>query len=133
MRVLLGALAAGRARAEARMGETCEVIREEPGAWDEEQGRHATTERQIFAGPCRIKTLTAIPEKVDAGSQLLAKTEPEAHLPIEAVGVAAGDEIRITASLTRPGLAGRRYRVIAPFEGSQTTALRFRVEVAHAR
>lgn len=129
----MSVLDAGRRMAESRMTDSCTVARDGVAVWDEAAGEDVATPVVVFSGPCRVKSPTTAARGVEAGSQLLVMSELEVHLPFAAEGVTVGDVVTITGSVTRPGMVGRRFRVVAPFDGSQTTALRFRVEVADGR
>ena len=115
------------------MTDTCTITRAGPPTWDESKGEYTSTPVQVYSGPCRIKHPTTTAKDVDSGSQLLAVSSLEVHLPMTAEAVRVGDVVEITASETRAAMAGRRFTVAAPFDGSQTTALRFRVEVGDGR
>ena len=128
-----GVLGMGRRMAEGRMTDTCKVVRPVPGVLNEATGKRAVTYTEVYAGPCRVKHPTTAAKPADAGSQLLVMSALEVHLPVTATGVRAEDVVEITASPTRAEQAGRRFKIVAPFDGSQTTALRFRVEVADGR
>lgn len=128
-----GVLGMGRRMAEGRMTDTCKVVRPVPGVLNEATGKRAVTYTEVFAGPCRVKHPTTAAKPGEAGSQLLVVSALEVHLPVTATGVRAEDVVEITASATRDEQAGRRFKIVAPFDGSQATALRFRVEVADGR
>lgn len=128
-----GVLAMGRRMAEARMLDTCKVTRTARGELDQQTGKHPVTVTEVYAGPCRVKHPTTAAKPGDAGSQLIVVTSLEVHLPATTSGVEAGDVVEITASATRPEQVGRSFKITGPFDGAQTTALRFRVEVADGR
>lgn len=128
-----GALSLGRRMAESRMTDACTITRAGSPTWDESKGEYTSTAVSVYSGPCRVKHPTAMARDVDAGSQLLAVTQLELHLPVSAVGVRAGDVVSITGSVTRGEQVGRKFTIVAPFDGSQSTALRFRIEAADER
>lgn len=128
-----GVLGLGRRMAESRMTDTCKVVRAVQGAFNESTGKRQVTLTEVYSGPCRVKHPTTAAKPAEAGSQLLVMSALEVHLPVTATGVRAEDVVEITASATRAEQAGRRFKIVAPFDGSQTTALRFRVEVADGR
>ena len=128
-----GVLGMGRRMAESRMTDSCRVTREGPKVWDEDAGEYVQVPVLVFLGVCRVKHPTTSAKDADSGSQLLAVSSLEVHLPMAAEAVRVGDVVEITASETRAAMAGRRFKVAAPFDGSQTTALRFRVEVGDGR
>lgn len=129
-----GVLGMGRAMAESRMTDSCKVFRlEKSSVMDEATGKYPTVEVEIYAGKCRVKHPTVAGKDADTGSQLVVVSQVEVHLPLNAVGVLPSHTVRITASSTRPDQVGREFTVAAPFDGSQTTALRFRVSTADSR
>jgi hypothetical protein len=100
---------------------------------NEATGEHAKTVTTVYSGPCRVKHPTTGAKDVEAGSQLLALGSLEVHVPVGTAVFAADDVVEITASLSRSDQVGRMFIVSAPFDGSQTTALRYRVEAADGR
>lgn len=131
---MIGVLGLGRTMAESRMSDRCKVSRfEKSSVLDEDTGTYPVIEVISYTGPCRIKHPTTPGKDVDAGSQLVVVSQTEVHLPLSAVGVLPGDDVLITSSPSRPDQVGRKFTIDAPFDGSQTTALRFRVGVADGR
>ena len=128
-----GVLGMGRRMAVSRMTDTCTVTRPGPKVLNESTGEYAHTTVSVYSGPCRVKHPTGVARDVDAGSQLLAVTQLELHLPVSAMGVRADDVVSITGSETRTEQSGRKFTIVAPFDGSQSTALRFRIEAADGR
>lgn len=128
-----GVLSMGRRMAEARMTDTCKITRSAKEPLNESNGKHPVTTTEVYAGPCRVKHPTTAAKPADAGAQLIVVSGLELHVPVTATGIRAQDVVEITASGTRTEQAGRKFTVLAPFDGSQTTALRFRVEVADGR
>lgn len=129
------ALESGRRMAVSRMTDTCTVTRGDGGevldpATDKWVPVPAVS---VYSGVCRVKHATTGAAQVDAGSQLLAVSQLELHVPVSAVGIGVGDRVEITGSATRAEQVGRVFTVTAEFDGSQTTALRFRVEAADPR
>lgn len=128
-----GVLGMGRRMAESRMLDECTITRPGAKAWDEGLGEWITTQVVVYSGRCRIKHPSTVARDVEAGSQLLAVSFTEIHLPLTASGVMADDTVTVDASPTRVEQAGRQFIVTAPFDGSQSTALRFRVEAFDER
>lgn len=129
-----GVLGMGRRMAESRMLDECRVFRVAKATVpDEESGTYPEVEVVAYAGKCRVKHPTTAGKDADAGSQLIVVSQVEVHLPLDAVGVLPGDTVEITAAPTRPDQAGRKFTIDGPFDGSQTTALRYRVGVADGR
>lgn len=123
----------GRRMAESRMTDSCAVTRPGPKVWNEATGEYTSTVVSVYSGPCRVKHPTTMGRDADSGSHLVVVSQTEVHLPLGAVGVLAKDTLEVTGSATRPDQVGRRFTISATFDGSQTTALRFRVEVADDR
>ncbi len=126
-------LAAARAEVESRMLDACTITRPGEKVWDEELGQWVTSTFTAYEGKCRIRHRTVGDASVESGSQLLAVSETEIHLPALTVGVEVSDTVTITACPTRPAQVGRRFNVSWMMDGSQTTALRYRVEAADGR
>lgn len=131
--MIAGTLAIARRLTESRMTDTCKITRPGEKFWNETTGSYEQTPVTVYQGKCRVRHPSLQGEDVDAGSQLLTKVALEVHLPISVVGVLPSDTIVITKSGTRPEQVGRRFTVHSAFDGSQTTALRYRVEVADER
>lgn len=130
----MSVLESGRRMAESRMTDSCKVFRlVKATVPDEETGNYPVTEEVAYSGACRVKHPSTAGKDADAGSQLIVVSQVEVHLPVDAVGVLPGDTVEITASPTRPDQVGRRFTIDGPFDGSQTTALRYRIEVADGR
>lgn len=128
-----GVLGMGRRMAESRMTDTCKVTRISRGVLNESTGKHPETVTQVYTGPCRVKYSSMTPKDIEAGSQLLVLGTPEVHVPAGTAGFLPDDLVEITGSVTRADQVGRIFTVIAPFDGTQTTALRYRVEAADGR
>ena len=133
MSVLGGTLGLGRALAESRMTDTVNATRAGEKEWDEEAGEHVAAVISVYTGPARIKHASSTPKDVEAGSQLLTVGQLEVHVPVGSPVFEADDLITVTACPTRADQVGRVFVVIAPFDGSQTTAVRYRVEVSDGR
>lgn len=130
---VLKALSMGRRAAAARMFDTVSVSRTGERTWDEDNGEWVGGTVSVYSGKARIKHATNAMQDVDAGSQLLVVGQLEVHVPVGTADFEAGDEITVTASSTRPEQVGRVFTVVGPFDGSQTVALKYRVEVADQR
>ena len=132
MTLFSGALNMGRRMAVSRMTDTCAVTRVGAKTLNEATGTYSSSVVTVFTGACRIKSGSGV-SQADAGSELVVVSQVELHLPVDAVGVLPGDVVEITGSSTRVDQVGRVFKVVAAFDGSQTTALRYRVEVADGR
>lgn len=122
-----------RAEAESRMDDLIRTTRAGTKVWDEDSGAWVTAEVVIYEGKARIKRSNELSSDVDAGSQLISVSQVQVHVPVGSPVFAPNDLIEITACPSRPDQAGRVFVVSAPFDGSQTTAVRYRVEVADGR
>lgn len=134
MSMLGTALGMGRRMAEARMGDTITVTRG-GGDWlnretDEYEHVEPVT---VYAGSARIRHASGKPGDVEAGSQLLAVGTIELHVPVGTATFLPDDLATVTGCPTRPDQVGREFTVTAPFDGSQTTAVRYQVEVFDGR
>lgn len=127
------ALSSGRRMAESRMTDACTVSRVGEPVLDEDTGEMVGTVVAVYTGPCRVKHPSTGARDVEAGSQLLVVGQLELHVPVGTPVFAADDVVVITASETRADQVGREFTVVGPFDGSQTTALRYRIEVADGR
>lgn len=127
--MISGVLGLGRRMAEGRMLDVCRVERVTGSVLDEATGQMVDAVSVVFSGPCRVVTGDAAGRDADSGGRLVAVTLSSVHLPVSAVGVRPGDRVVLVSSGTRDDLDGRRFVISAAFDASQTTALRFRVEV----
>jgi hypothetical protein len=133
MSILGGALNAGRSMAQARMTDACVVRRNTANVWDETAGDYVPAVSEIYSGVCRITQTMSTPADVSAGSVLQTVGQLELHVPVGSALFAADDVVQVTGSETRPDQVGRTFVIVAPFDGSQTTALRYKVEVSDVR
>lgn len=115
------------------MTDTCTVTRAGTKTWDEAAGQYTSTTVQVYSGRCRIKHPSTVSRDVEAGSQLLTVGQLEVHVPVGTAVFAPDDVVTVSSSSTRADQVGRVFTVVAPFDGSQTTALRYRVEAADGR
>ncbi len=130
--MIAGVLGMGRRMAASRMTDSCKITRVGSKTLNEGTGTYTPSVVTVFTGVCRIKSGSGVSQG-DAGSELVVVSQVELHLPVTASGVLPGDTVEITGSLTRADQVGRVFQVVAAFDGSQTTALRYRVEVADGR
>lgn len=120
-----------RAEAEARMTDRCVIGWSRPGGvLNEETGEYEPAFEVVYSGPCRFKAGTTAAGELNAAGQLLVEQDSTLSLPINtSTGVAKDMQVRVTASLTDPGLVGVVARIQAPSVGSYRTARRFAIEV----
>lgn len=126
-------LASGRRMAESRMTDTISVSRAGERVWDEDAGEWTTSPVTVYSGAARIRHNPGRAVDSDAGSQLMAVGSLEVHMPVGSAVLRQDDEVTVTGCPTRPDQVGRVFIVTAPFDGSQTTAVRYRVESFDAR
>lgn len=124
------ALSMGRRAAESRMLDEINVTREGDEVWDEDMGQYVPGLEVLYSGKARVKSSGATGREVDAGSLVVTIGQLEVHVPVGAPLFAPNDVVEVTASPTRPDQVGRRFHVVRPFDGSQTTSVRYRVESA---
>ncbi len=122
-----------QSEAESRMNDRIKTTRAGDKVWDEENGEWVTSEVVIYEGKARIKRPNDLSTDAEAGSQLIAVGRLQVHVPVGSSPFAPDDLIEVTACVTRQDQVGRKFSVVAPFDGSQLTAVRYRVEVADGR
>lgn len=121
----------GRAFEERQMTDRCQVGTEttEP-VLNEETGEYETVFTVVYDGPCRFKAGDTQAGEIDASGQLLVEQDAVLKLPVASSTAVRKDMVvKVTGSLTDPGLVGVRARVKGPFASSYTTARRFPVEI----
>lgn len=132
MSLITGALAFGRAQAEARMTDAVLITRPsdaEP-VLDEDTGLYAPATTTIYSGPGRLKSTSTVVGAVDAQGQNLAAQSLRLDLPVATSGgVQANDTVTITASVNDPSAVGLVLNVEGVFFQTDATARRFPVEV----
>lgn len=127
-------LVRGRLLAEDLMTDTVEVGVMSPGdVLDEDTGEYVPTFTASYTGPARFKAANTAVGEIDAAGQLLVEQDATLSLPIgTSTEVRKDMVVRVTASLTDPGLPGTVARVKGPFASAYSTARRFSVEVTSA-
>lgn len=120
-----------REQAEGRMTDICQIGYELPGGvLNEETGEYESAFTAVYSGPCRWRTSATAVGEIDAAGQLLVEQDQTLSLPVRTSTEVRKDMVvRITGSLTDPGLPGTRARIKGPTVGSYMTARRFSVEV----
>lgn len=127
-------LVMARREAERAMRDSCKVTRTVKGStFNEATGSYPSTTTTVYEGKCRLKHPRMAAKDVEAGSQLLVMSALELQVPVAADSFHAGDAVEITGAPDRPAQAGRLFTIAAPFDGTQTTSLRYRVEAADGR
>lgn len=123
----------GRKRAVERMDATCLITRPGPKTWDEDEGEWTYPAVTVYESICRLVDASTGGKQVAAGGQLLVVTSPELHLPADTAGVRVSDSVEITGCESRPAIVGEKYSIREPVDGTQVTALRYKVVTADAR
>lgn len=130
----MSVLGSGRRMAESRMTDSCKVSRGPAEVLDAVTDKWVPNPASVvYSGPCRVKHPSTGARDVEAGSQLLAVGSLEVHVPVGSAVFRPDDRITVTGCPTRPDQVGRVFIVIAPFDGSGTTAVRYRVEAFDPR
>jgi len=125
--ILMEALAAGRAAADARMTETI-VAGVETEVPDPVTLETITVLTPTYSGPAMVKYPTLTVSDQDAGGQQYTAAQVTISLPSSATPLPPDTIIKPTASTVDQSLIGRRYRVTAAPQAGQTTAHRHPVE-----
>lgn len=120
-------LVRARARTEQRMTDTCTVRRETGTAYDDDTGITTPTIVTIYDGPCRLKKPSPAASSATVGAAPVLLVQPELHLPMAAALLRPQDEVTLTASVSDPASAGRKFRVRAVPAHTQATARRYEV------
>lgn len=127
-----------RREAERAMRDRCTVTRERKSdVFDEETGTYPVVQDVVYGeagkGRARLKNPRTVARPHESASHLTVSTQLEIQVPVDSEDFEPGDILEMTACPDRPRQVGRKFRVIGPFDGTQTTALRYRVEVHDAR
>jgi len=125
--ILMEALAAGRAAAEARMTEKV-VAGVETESVDPDTLETVTIITASYTGPALVKYPTLTVSDADAGGQQFATADIVVGIPISATLLPVDTIISPTASTVDPSLIGRRYRITAAPQSGQTTSHRYPVQ-----
>jgi hypothetical protein len=120
-----GALARGRAAAEAIMVDTCTIRRRTGATTNPTTGAVTPTYSVLYAGQkCRIQTSGNWGEARDVGEAALVLLTLQVQLPIAVTGLEKSDEITIDASVHDPDLVGRVVRIRDLHHKSHATSRR---------
>lgn len=117
------ALAAGRRAAETLMVDQC-TIRRAIGTTTDDDGNVTPTYTDVYSGKCRIQQPNAQAAQADVGEDYQLLLRVEVQLPMSVVGLEAGDEVTVTASVFDPDLPGRVFLVRDLAHKSHATARR---------
>lgn len=121
-------LAAGRRAAEALMVDECVIRRRTGETTDDESGVVTPTYTTVYAGRCRVQQPSATAQERESGEAALLMLRFELQVPMSVIGVAADDEVEITASVHDPDLVGRQFVVRGLAHKTHATARRMQVE-----
>jgi uncharacterized protein (DUF2237 family) len=119
-----GALARGRAAAEAIMVDSCTIRRRTGTTTDLSTGEVTPTYSVLYTGKCRVQSSGNWGEARDVGEAALVLLTLQVQLPIAVVGLEKGDEITIDASVHDPDLVGRVVRIRDLHHKSHATSRR---------
>lgn len=123
------ALARGQQLAESLMVDAC-VIRRITYVSDPVTGVQSAMGPEIYSGRCKIQsTAAAASSRRDEAGQASRLVLPmELHLPVSATGLAADDQVTVTASAHDADLVGRLFRIRDLMHKTMPTARRVGIE-----
>ncbi|WP_432050309.1 DUF6093 family protein [Verrucosispora sp. NA02020] len=104
-------LGRGRAMAERLMADECLIRRRTGEATDPTTGEVTPTYATVYEGRCRVQQPTSAAREETPGQAMLLMLRFELQVPIAATGIAADDEVLLTASAHDPDLLGREFVV----------------------
>jgi hypothetical protein len=110
------------------MVDECVIRRRTGETTDDESGVVTPTYATVYAGKCRMQQPAATAQEQESGEAALLMVRFELQVPISVVGVAADDEVQVTASVHDPDLVGRLFAVRGLFHKTHATARRIQVE-----
>ncbi|MEV0646097.1 DUF6093 family protein [Phytomonospora sp. NPDC050363] len=114
MSALLGALARGRARAEALMTDTCRIERATGPRVTGPDGQSTQPVETVYEGKCRLQSRGDWSAERDIGEAGLVMLRTELQLPAD-VTFKVNDIVMITASPTQPANVGSTFRIRSEF------------------
>jgi hypothetical protein len=124
-------VAAGRRFSERMMTSACEITRETtvPGTLDPETLLQVETFETVWAGPCRVKSVSTVTSARETEGQLDTVQQLELYVPVDGTGqIGADDTVTITAGGYDPTLTGKQFRIAGTFNQSYATARRLPIE-----
>lgn len=129
------ALAAGRAAAELRMRDRCEIRRVLGRETDRSTGKVSKSTEVVYPNDqhptprCKVQSYEGYEAERTMAGAALTTQRMRVDLPVGAYRINVGDIVTITASVDDPMLVGREFRISqeAPFK-SQATAYRVFVD-----
>lgn len=122
-------VAAGRARAESIMADSCAITRTTTTFTNPETGQQTKTSTTVYTGKCRIQMQvpgSASPSQ--PGEAYLLMLGLTVQVPISVTGVEPGDIVTVTAASMDPELVGRRFTVKDLGHASHKTSRRLGVQ-----
>jgi hypothetical protein len=123
-------LSTARAAAEELMTDEC-TIAHHTGQTTGSSPSYAVTQTYgspFYTGPCKVQAREVEAATPEAGDRTVTVLSLRIDLPMSVTGAKTNDLVTITSSAYDSDLAGRTFRVLAPFHKSQATARRLSVE-----
>lgn len=126
-----GAVLAGRAAAERLMLDAGTALRPTgETAYDPATQTEGDVYADLFTSPCKIQSRSLAAREEQVAGRTATSVRVELHLPASTEPLTAGDVWEVTTPHSLSVVpAGRRYRILAPFEKGLATARRYEVEV----
>lgn len=121
-------VAAGRARADSIMSDTCTITRKTTTFTDPDTGVRTQTTTTLYTGKCRVKQNSASASASEPGEALSLLLTLTVQVPMSVTGVEPDDIVTVTASQMDPDLVGRKFAVKDLAHSSHTTARRLGVQ-----
>lgn len=106
------------------MVDTCTIRRENGTTMDPLSGTETSTYGDVYTGKCRFQAARAEAVEHDAGEDFLLLLRAELQLPMSVTGLAVGDVVTCTSSVSDPDLPGRAFRIRDLFHKTDATARR---------
>lgn len=122
-------VAAGRARAESIMLDSCTITRHTTTFTNPETGAQTKSVATIYTGKCRIQQqMPGSASPAQPGEAYLLMLQLSVQIPISVEDVQPGDIVTVTAASMDPELAGRTFRVQALAHKTHATSRRLAVQ-----
>lgn len=116
------AIARGRTAAELGMVDACDI--ERPAGESTSGGVVTATTADVYSGMCRLQVRQESGAGEKVGEAYVVVQRIELQLPMSAPALLEGDRVTMTASVSDPQLAGRKYRVRDVVRKTDLTARR---------
>lgn len=120
-----------REEAEARMVDTCAIVR--PGGdpvFDDESGTYTTPAgSSVYSGRCEVQVSDGLnARQAEAGGAEITVTRVTVKVPVSVTGVQVGDVVTITAAVNDADLVDTEFQVVGLHAKTYATARRLQVE-----